>query len=226
MKTQLSALLLASLLFVLYGCNTEREVGEGDRAILKAGQQVSAEMVGWVAVPNTAPAVSTNKESNVTYAVVTTNNVIPAKLNGWVAMNPALFTKMTKIAIEVKEAPAVERLVLKPEGKAIPKDKNGWIAIPLTQPAIESNSKNKALEMAVLSANNLVPKELNGWVAVDKETLATLSEKYMSTGTGSELPKVRTPAPKDAPKVPALKEIDPVEPVAPVAPKVNTPKEK
>ncbi|HYF49551.1 MAG TPA: hypothetical protein VEJ63_09105 [Planctomycetota bacterium] len=185
---------MLGMVVALVGCNTEREQGQGERAVLKAGQQVSADMVGWVAVPNTQPAVTADKDKAVSYAVVQTNNVVPASMDSWVAVNTALFTKMTDIKVEVKDAPAGERWVLKPEGKSVPKEKHGWVAVPFTQPQIESSAKAKGLEMATLYANNIIPKEMNGWVAVDRETLAKLSEKYMMTGKGADLPKSRASA--------------------------------
>ena len=62
--SKLSVVATAVLALAVSGCNTEREKNH-DRAILKAGQQVSADMVGWVAVPNTAPAT---KKDKVDYA--------------------------------------------------------------------------------------------------------------------------------------------------------------
>jgi predicted small secreted protein len=191
-KTLFSIIAVCALVLVVSGCNTEREQGGEERAVLKAGQQVSAEMVGWVAVPNTAPATTVDKDKNVTYAVVLTNNVVPRSLNNWIAMNPALFTKMTEIKVETKESPAADRWVMKPEGKSVPRSMHGWVAVPFSQPAIESSSKGKALEMATLYANNIIPKEMNGWVAVEPDALAKISEKYMMTGKGAELPKSRT----------------------------------
>jgi hypothetical protein len=186
----LSTVVIAGLVLALSGCNTEREAGT-ERAILKAGQQVSGDMVGWVAVPNTSPALTTNKDKNVTYAVISANNVVPDSMNGWVAIDPSLFAKMTDIKVETKDIPATDRWVLKPEGKSVPKEKHGWVAVPFTQPQIQSSDKGKGLQMANLSSNNIVPKEMNGWVAVDSIVLANLVEKHMMTGQGAELPKNR-----------------------------------
>jgi len=190
LKNLYSVAMLA-VLVALAGCNTEREEGQGERAVLKAGQQVSAAMVGWVAVPNTQPSLIADKDKAVSYAVVRTNNVIPSSMSSWVAINPTLFSKMSDIKVETQDSPDAERWVLKSEGKSVPKDKHGWVAVPFTQPQIESSGKAKGLEMATLYANNVVPKEMNGWVAVDRDTLAKLSEKYMMTGKGADLPKAR-----------------------------------
>jgi hypothetical protein len=186
------ALFAAAVMLGLAGCNTEREPGGENKAILKAGQQVSADMVGWVAVPNTAPVMQENKEQKIPYGVLAAHNVIPAALNGWLAMPPVLFQKMSKITVESKPMSAVERFVLNKEGKKIPQESAGWVAVPPTQPQVESAFAKKGLEMATLSTNNIVPKELHGWVAVSPEVLAGLVEKYMQTGPGSELPKEKT----------------------------------
>ena len=183
------AILLAGS-FILVGCNTIVEKGE-TRAILKAGQQVSEEMVGWVAVPNSAPAI-VKKDNALTYAVLATHQYIPASLNGWVAMTPTLFSEMTGIKVETKEAPSSEKWILKPAGKSVPKDKEGWIAMPFTEPKIEATATKQHLKMAKLSADNIIPKDMNGWVAVDTTALAKLAkERVEKAGPGAQLPQAR-----------------------------------
>lgn len=177
---------VAVLALAVSGCNTEREKGH-ERAILKAGQQVSADMVGWVAVPNTAP--QTKQEKDVSYAVLGTHNVVPETLDGWVAINPVFFTKLSGIKVEVSTGAAGERWVLKPEGKSVPKDKHGWVALPYSAPQIEKSEHKKDREMAALAGGNIVPKEMSGWIAVSSETLAKLSDAYMKTGAGSKVSK-------------------------------------
>jgi hypothetical protein len=182
----ITAVAVVALLVALVGCETEREVGQ-DRAILKAGQQVKAAMVGWVAVPNTSPKVAQDK--GISYAVISAHNIIPTAMDGWVAMNPTLFTKMTEITVAAPTAAAGEKWVLKPEGKRVPQDKDGWAAVPPNEVQVEASSHQKDLELAKLAASSIAPKELNGWVAVDSTTLATLVEKYMKTGPGSKVSK-------------------------------------
>ncbi|MGD0094403.1 MAG: hypothetical protein ABSE73_31225 [Planctomycetota bacterium] len=183
----------ANILFVLValalalgagGCFTERDNPKEERAILKAGQQVSADMVGWVAVPNTAPEM--RKSAELSYAVISAHNVVPAALGGWVAMNPAFFAKLTDIKVDTPPATSGERWVLKPEGKSVPKEKNGWIALPFSEPKIEKHGDR---EMAQLCMDNIIPKEMHGWAAVSPENLAKLVEKYMGTGPGSKTTK-------------------------------------
>jgi len=187
MKTTLKiSAFVAVLALALSGCNTQVEKGS-DRAILKAGQQVSADMVGWVAVPNTAP--QTKKEKEVEFAVLGTHNIVPSTLDGWVAINPAFFTKLSDIKVEVPAGAAGERWVLKPEGKSVPKDKHGWVAVPYSEPQVEKSEHKKDREMAALANGNIVPKEMNGWVAVDRDTLAKLVTAYMKTGQGSKVSK-------------------------------------
>ncbi len=185
MKNTATIATVCALLLALSGCNTEREPSQ-ERAVLKAGQQVSADMVGWVAVPNTAPQTQQDKNANLTYALVATHNIVPASMDTWVAMNPEFFAQLTDIKLTAKATPASERWVLKPEGKSVPKDKQGWVAVPFSQPRIESSAKHKGREMATLAANQIIPKEMDGWVAVDATTLGKLVEKYMMSGKGSK----------------------------------------
>jgi hypothetical protein len=185
------SLFAAALMLGLAGCNTERDKEDSDRAILKAGQQVSADMVNWVAVPNAQPITKLDKESKIHYAILPANVVIPASLNGWSAMPPELFERMSKIKVERLKMPALDRFVLKPEGKKVPQEMDSWVAVQGTW--VQAESTGKKLQMAPLYRNQLVPKEMHNWVAVDKETLANLVENYMMTGAGSDLPKAKTP---------------------------------
>lgn len=177
---------VAVLGLAVSGCNTEREKGH-ERAILKAGQQVSAEMVGWVAVPNTAP--QTKQEKSISFAVLGTHNVVPETLDGWVAINPSFFSKLSEIKVDVPAGAAGERWVLKPEGKSVPKDKHGWVAVPYSEPQVEKSDHKKDREMAALASGNIVPKEMNGWIAVDRDTLAKMVTAYMKSGPGAKVSK-------------------------------------
>jgi len=169
------------------GCFTKRDKPDEERALLHAGQQVSADMVGWVAVPNTAPEV--RKHDALSYAVLATHNVVSATVDGWVAMNPSFFAKLADIKVETPPAGSSERWVLAPEGKSVPKDKDGWVALPFSEPQIEKSASKKDREMAILATGNIVPKEMHGWVAVTREDLAKLTEKFMLTGPGSKTTK-------------------------------------
>ncbi|HEY3323095.1 MAG TPA: hypothetical protein VGP72_21765 [Planctomycetota bacterium] len=183
---KLSILSLA-LAVILTGCLTQRDDKTTDRATLQAGQQVSAEMVGWVAVPPCNAQVKQDK--GISYAVLPAHCVIPKTMDEWVAVNPEFFTKLSEIKVEVPVAVEAQRWVLKPEGKSVPKDKQGWIAVPYSEPIIEKSDYKKDRQMAVLASNNIVPKEMNGFVAIDRDTLAKLVAAYMSTGPGSKASK-------------------------------------
>jgi hypothetical protein len=186
LKSLTALVAFGAMLLTLAGCNTEREKG-ADRGYLKAGQQVGPDMVGWVAVPNTAPEVK--KGEGYSYAVLSGHNVIPASMDSWVAINPVFFSKMSSVKVEEPKASASERWVLQPEGKKVPKDKHGWVAVPFSEPQIEASAHKKDREMAALLENNVVPKEMHGWVAVDRDTLAKLVARYMSTGPGAKVSK-------------------------------------
>lgn len=186
--TKLVAALVAAVTLVLAGCNTEKQEGK-DYAVLKKGQQVAGAMVGWIAVPNTTPVIKKDDAKGVSYALLATDNIVLDGQDGWVAVNPAFFTKLSDIAVPAAAAKSSQKWVLKPEGKFIPKDKDGWVALPYSEPQIEASSHKKDRELAVLSLGNVIPKELNGWVAVDKETLAKLTQKFMMSGPGSKVSK-------------------------------------
>lgn len=188
------ACVLGALMVAVSGCNTEREPGTGNRAVLKAGQQVSADMVGWVAVPNTQPHVAENKAGGYSYAELTANNVVPQSMDNWYAVPAPMFDKMTGIKVAAKPAPAaLPRWVLKPEGKSVPKDMNGWVAVPPEQSKVQASKGGS--EVAVLIGNSVVPKEMNGWVAVNPDTFAKLVEGVMMKGPGADVAK-----PHEAPK--------------------------
>jgi predicted small secreted protein len=182
----LRSLALAVVVLAIAGCNTERDVGK-ERALLKAGQQVAPDMVGWVAVPNTVPDM--RQEKGASYGVLSTLNVVPETLDGWVAVNPTFFASLTGIKVDAPAAVNAQKWVLKPEGKSVPKDKNGWVAVPYSEPTIESSAHHKEREMARLAAGNIVPKEMHGWAALDRETLAKVVNEFMKTGAGARTEK-------------------------------------
>lgn len=182
---KLVAVLAIATLF-LAGCNTKVEEGK-DYAVLKKGQQVSGAMVGWVAVQPSFPVVK--KEGDWSYAVLSGNNVVEPPQDGWVAINPSFFSELSGVKLETPPAGSMDRWVLKPEGKSVPKDKAGWIALPYSVPQVEASSARKGREMAALSAGNLIPKEMHGWAAVDRETLSKLVGKFMMTGAGARTDK-------------------------------------
>jgi hypothetical protein len=182
----LVSLVAGVLVLALGGCYPEREPGQGNRAILKRGETVPVDMDGWVALPNTVPELK--KSAELTYAVLATHNVISAGLDGWVAMDPAYFAKLSDIKIEAPKVVAVQPYVLK-EGKSISKEQTGWVAVPNAQPEIIKSAREASLAMAELVRNQIVPKEMNGWVAIDRNTLSKLTEKHMMTGKGADLPK-------------------------------------
>lgn len=184
--TNLMAAFIAALLLVLSGCNTKVEEGK-HYAILKKGQQVSAAMTGWVAIPPSFPEVK--KEGDWSYAILANNNVVEPNTDGWVAINPKFFTELSGVSVATPASNDVERWVMKPEGKSVPKDKTGWIALPYSLPQIEASSNKPGREMAAISAGNMIPKEMHGWVAVDRDTLTKLVGKFMMTGAGSRTTK-------------------------------------
>src|SRR5258708_17355353 len=136
-----AAALFATL--VLAGCNTKREPGQ-ERAIIHGGQQVSGSMVGWVAVPDTSPEMKSDDGKvigeKINYAVLAAHNIIPGTLNGWVAINPIFFSKMTEIKVEAPKTGTDEKWVLHHDGQSVPRDKEGWTAVPWNEPRIEASA--------------------------------------------------------------------------------------
>jgi len=178
--------LVGASLLTLSGCNTERDKGSS-RATLKAKQQISGDMVGWVAVPGTVP--QSKKEANLSYAVLATDNLIPTSLEGAVAINPVFFSKLSGVKVEIPAPNPGDKWVLGKEGRKVPADKHGWVAVPYSEPQIERSESKKDREMATLQPDNIIPKEMNGWIAIDRETLAKLVATYMNTGPGSKVSK-------------------------------------
>lgn len=153
------------LAVLVAGCFTKREEGT-NHAPLKAGMQVSDDMEGWVAVPNTQPKEV--KSDKITYYVLSTHNIVPAKLNGFQAVSGKGFEKLSGIKVPEQKTPESELWAMKPAGRSVPKDKDGWVGVPLRFPKVEGGA------MAVLESDILIPKEMDGWVAIDKETSAKL----------------------------------------------------
>ena len=175
----------------LSGCDNrqENEYRSSGQVHLKAGDKVSSSMVGWVAMPSTsAPEIKKDDSKSLSYAILSGNNIVPDSMQGWVAINPIFFTKMSGVSVTAPAAPG-EMWVMNFKGERIPFDKNGWVAVPHSEPQIESSSTHKGREMAKLSVNNVIPGTMNGWVAVDNNTLTELVKKFMASGPGSNLSK-------------------------------------
>ena len=180
-----AALIAVALVVALTGCYPEREPGQ-NRAALKAGQTVPPDMNNWVALPNTMPEAKTSE--GLKYFVLATHNVIPANLDGFVALDAALFTKLSGLQVEAPKGAGAPLYVLK-EGKTISKDKSGYVAVPNENPKVVKSSSG-TMATAELVKSQLVPKEMNGWVAIDRDTLGNLAEKKLAPKEG-ELPKKR-----------------------------------
>jgi hypothetical protein len=182
----LVALTLAGM--VLVGCDADNTQTRYGRTYLKGGKKVPSNLVGWVAVPGSEPKVTDDKNAAISYAVLSSHNIVPGSISGWVALKPALFAKMSGIKIDAPADNASELYVLN-AGARIPLEMSNWVAVPNTQPQVESSSSKKDVGLAKLYADNVIPKELNGWIAVNPDTLAKLSEKYMMTGKGARTSK-------------------------------------
>lgn len=188
-RSTISSLAVLTLVaLVLGGCDADNTQSRGGRAFLRGGKHVPSNLVGWVAVPGAEPKITDDKDAGISYAVLSTHNLIPGSISGWVALKPALFTKMSGIKTEAPADNGSELFVLQ-GGSKIPYDMSNWVAVPNTQPEIESSASKKDVGLAKLYTDNVIPKELNGWVAVNPDTLAKLSEKYMMTGKGSRTTK-------------------------------------
>jgi hypothetical protein len=74
-----------------------------------------------------------------------------------------------------------DRALLK-KGQTVKEGMGGWVAVPLTEPAIVEN-KEKALKYIVVRANNVIPFEQAGWVAMPPPLFEKLS------GIKAEAPK-------------------------------------
>lgn len=178
---------VAFVAVVLTGCDSDNDTRFG-HIYLKGGKKVPSRLSGWVAVQGTEPKVVEDKTAGFSYAVLATHNVVSNELNGWVALKPGLFSKMSGVKTETPAGDSGELYVLYKDAH-IPLEMSNWIALPNTQPEVQSSATRKDVGLAKLSSDNVIPKEMNGWVAVNPDTLAKLSEKYMMTGKGSQTGK-------------------------------------
>ena len=177
-------LTLAFSLVVLSGCDSDNDTRYG-HIYLKGGKKVPSHLAGWVAVQGTQPKLVEDKEAGFSYAVLATHNVVSSELSGWVAVKPGLFARMSGIKTETPAGDEAELYVLNKDAH-IPMEMSNWIALPNTQPEVESSATKKDVGLAKLAADNVIPKELNGWVAINPDTLAKLTEKFMMTGKGAK----------------------------------------
>jgi hypothetical protein len=185
----LQAALVLGLLVVVSGCFLKREEGR-NRAVLKADWQVPDDMATWIALANTEPKEVTNAELKLTYYVLCTHNIVPPKLNGHLALSANVFEQISKIKVPAPKTPEGELWQMR-VGRRVPKEKDGWVALPLSYPVIE---KRGEAGIAVLGADLLIPKEMDGWVALDRDALGSL-EAARQMGLANEL---KAPPIKDA----------------------------
>lgn len=161
------AVSVVSLVF-LAGCFLEKEKGR-ERAQLVAGAAVPSTMNKWVAVSPEEPKAVTHSELGITYHVLATHHLVPAKMDGFKALSPALFERYTQIKIQL---PADRPMWTMKEGKKVTPEMNGWVGLPLSYPNIQREAK---YGLAVLREDQIIPKEMNGWVVVDTDTLVKLA---------------------------------------------------
>jgi hypothetical protein len=187
MRSVLRAALVLALLVAVTGCFLKREEGTS-RTILKEGWQVADDMANWVAVANIEPKAVTASEPKITYYVLCTHNVIPAKMSGFVAISPNVFEQVSKIKAPACKTPEGEMWQMR-VGRKVPKDKEGWIGVALNYPQIE---KRGEAGIAMLLADQLVPKEMDGWVAMDRESLGSLeAARQMGLSNEPKAPPIK-----------------------------------
>ena len=167
--------IVAALTLVLVGCGCDNDNDEyrGGRTMLRGGKKVSSNISGWVAIPGAEPKLTEDKAAHISYAVLSTHQVVPASMNNWKAVPAKLFKIISKIAVEAPPENNTELRVLY-HGEHIPYDMSNWVAVPNTQPEIETSDTQKGRGVALLHADNIIPKEMNGWVATDVDTFAKL----------------------------------------------------
>ena len=176
---------VAVIALVLSGCDSDNDTRFG-HIYLRGGKKVPSRLQGWVAVQGNSPKVVEDKNAGISYAILATHDVVSSEINGWVAVKPGLFAKMSGMKTETPAGDQGELYVLYKDAH-IPEEMSNWIALPNTQPEVQSSATKKDVGLAKLAADNVIPKEMNGWVAISPDTLAKLSEKYMMTGKGSQV---------------------------------------
>lgn len=155
-STVLGSLLVAALLVASAGCNKNRDDDYYEQRST---------------VAQTPKPYPVSEAGGVKYAVLAKGSVVASNINGWKALNPEFFTKLSGIAVT---APAEDTMYHPGVGYVIPK--------------IEASAKFPDRKMTAISSGYLVPKELHGWVAIDNETFAKLAEKFMTGDTSKPAP--------------------------------------
>ena len=166
------ALVALSMMVFVAGCMVEKDK-DHNRARLIADKHVPDDMDNWVAVPGITPKPTTDSGKAITYYRLATHNLVPDNMEGYFALSPALFEKVTGLKLAAQTSPETELFTLKARKKIL-HEQDGWIAVPLSYPSIQKQGEGFA--MATLSPDTLIPKDMDGWVAVDKETMAKIAE--------------------------------------------------
>ena len=166
------ALVAFGMMAFVSGCMVEKEK-DHNRAKLIVDKYVPDDMDKWIAVPSNYPKPTTEGGKGVTYYRLATHNAIPDSMEGFFALSPALFEKVSGIKLPAAPAGAPSLIVLKARKKIL-KANDGWVALPEAYPSIQK--ENDSFAMATLSSEAIIPKDMDGWVALDKETMAKLAE--------------------------------------------------
>ncbi len=143
------ACLVMTVVFAMTGCNKHRDE---EYVVVQAGP------------PPPPYVILEDKAKGVSYAVLQEGSVTTKEIDGWKALSPEFFTKLSNITVT---APA-------PDTMAHP-------GFSYHVPAIEASKLYPERKMATISTGSLVPKELNGWVAISHETLEKLAKDFMTT---------------------------------------------
>jgi hypothetical protein len=168
-STVLASLLVATLLVTSSGCNKDRDSEYYYQERRQSGGTTSAQ---------SAKPYPITEQNGIKFAVLAKGAVVTSNINGWRAITPEFFNKMTAITVKVPE-----------------EDKTYHPGMGYVIPRIEASEKYPERKLTGISAGYLVPKELHGWVAMDQATFDKVTSEWM-TGDAKKPANTQT-APKN-----------------------------
>jgi len=160
-KGSLLSIPALAVIVLLSGCDKDREYRGGDRYEQPRTPPTYTNTPSASATP--AYPVVEDKEKGIKYAVLQQGAKVPAEFNGWQAVNPEFFAKLSGITVTAPEPIA-----------------NPQVAGSYLVPKIIASDEYPDRKVTVISGNYLITKEVHGWVAMSPETLQKLIQGFMT----------------------------------------------
>jgi len=144
------------------GCDKDREY-RGDRYEQPRTPPTYVNSPGNPSSATPSYPVVEDKEKGIKYAVLQQGAKVPGEFNGWQAVNPEFFTKLSGITVTAPEPIT-----------------NPQVAGSYLVPKIIASDEYPDRKVTVISGNYLITKEVHGWVAMSPETLQKLIQGFMT----------------------------------------------